>query len=80
MDAFVPGGADFTGLNTVRRLLELDTELLELDNLSSSFLENLISDIPFVEANMEDGEAVSGAQEVAGRYILKYWNVGMHLP
>jgi UDP-glucose 4-epimerase len=59
----VTGGAGFIGSNIVRRLLELGHAPVVLDDLSSGFAENLLPDVPFVEADVRDAEAVLGAAE-----------------
>jgi UDP-glucose 4-epimerase len=61
--ALVTGGAGFIGSNIVRRLLGLGHTPVVLDDLSSGFAENLVADVPFVEADVRDGAAVLGAAE-----------------
>ena len=61
MRVLVTGGAGFIGSNIVRRLLELEHAPVVLDDLSSGFAENLVSDVPFFEADVRDGDAVLSA-------------------
>ncbi len=63
MKALITGGAGFIGSNIVRRLLELGHAPVVLDDLSSGFAENLVAEVPFVEADVRDGEAVLDAAE-----------------
>jgi UDP-glucose 4-epimerase len=59
----VTGGAGFIGSNIVARLLDLGHAPVVLDDLSSGFAENLVPDVPFVEADVRDAGAVLGAAE-----------------
>ena len=59
----VTGGAGFIGSNIVQRLLDLGHAPLVLDDLSSGFAENLVPGVPFVEADVRDGDAVLDAAE-----------------
>jgi len=61
MKVLVTGGAGFIGSNIVRRLLDLAYEPVVFDDLSSGFAENLLPDVPFVEADVRDGAAVVDA-------------------
>jgi UDP-glucose 4-epimerase len=63
VNVLVTGGAGFIGSNIVQRLLALGHEPLVLDDLSSGFAENLVPDVPFVEADVRDAAAVLAAAE-----------------
>ena len=63
MKALITGGAGFIGSNIVRRLLDLGHAPVVLDDLSSGFAENLVAEVPFVEADVRDGAAVLDAAE-----------------
>ena len=63
MKMLVTGGAGFIGSNIVQRLLDLGHAPLVLDDLSSGFAENLVPGVPFVEADVRDGDAVLDAAE-----------------
>lgn len=63
MKALITGGAGFIGSNIVRRLLDLGHAPVVLDDLSSGYAENLVADVPFVEADVRDGKAVLDAVE-----------------
>ena len=63
MKALITGGAGFIGSNIVRRLLDLGHAPVVLDDLSSGYAENLVADVPFVEADVRDGKAVLDAAE-----------------
>jgi nucleoside-diphosphate-sugar epimerase len=61
MRILITGGAGFIGSNIVERLLELGHQSVVLDNLSSGYRQNLVPGVPFVEADVRDGEAVARA-------------------
>jgi UDP-glucose 4-epimerase len=63
MKILVTGGAGFIGSNIVERLLELGHQPVVLDNISSGYRQNLVPGVPFVKADVRDGEAVVGAAE-----------------
>ena len=63
MRVLVTGGAGFIGSNIVGRLLELGHDPVVLDDLSSGFAENLLPDVPFVEGDVRDADAVDRAVE-----------------
>ncbi len=63
MKVLVTGGAGFIGSNIVRQLLELGHTMIVLDDLSSGYRQNLFDNVPFIEADVRDGEAVSRAAE-----------------
>ena len=61
MRVLVTGGSGFIGSNIVRGLLAKGAAVVILDDLSSGFRENLISGVPFVEADVRDPDAVASA-------------------
>ncbi len=61
MRVLVTGGAGFIGSNIVRRLLDEGHQAVVLDDVSSGFRENLVPGVPFVEADVRDGESVAAA-------------------
>lgn len=63
MKILVTGGAGFIGSNIVERLLDLGHQPVVLDNLSSGYCQNLVSEVPFIEADVRDGEAVACAAQ-----------------
>jgi len=63
MKVLVTGGAGFIGSNIVQRLLDLGHAPVVLDDLSSGFAENLLPDVPFVEADVREADAVTDAAE-----------------
>lgn len=63
MKVLVTGGAGFIGSNIVRRLLDMGHNPVLLDNISSGYRENLISEIPFYEADVTNGEKVLQAAQ-----------------
>ena len=71
MRFLVTGGAGFIGSNIVQRLLELGHEVVVLDDLSSGYSDNLVADVPFVQADVRDGDAVLAA--------LKDCDIALHL-
>ena len=71
MNVLVTGGAGFIGSNIVKRLLDLGHEPVVLDDLSSGFAENLVPGVPFVQADVRDGDAVAAA--------LQGCDVALHL-
>ena len=68
MKILVTGGAGFIGSNIVKRLLELGHEPVVLDNLSSGYRENLLSEVAFFEGDVRDEnrliEASKGCQVI----------------
>jgi nucleoside-diphosphate-sugar epimerase len=61
MKALVTGGAGVIGSNIVNALLALGHEPIVLDDLSSGHRENLVADVPFVEGDVRDLQAVERA-------------------
>jgi UDP-glucose 4-epimerase len=56
MKILVTGGAGFIGSNIVKRLVELGHDPLVLDNLSSGYRENLLSQVAFFEEDVRNAD------------------------
>jgi nucleoside-diphosphate-sugar epimerase len=61
MQFLVTGGAGFIGSNIVKRLLELGHTPVVYDALSSGYRENLLPDVPFIQADVRDGDLLRRA-------------------
>ena len=61
MKALVTGGAGFIGSNIVQQWLTMGHEAVVLDNLSSGYARNLVSEAYFIEGDIRDEAAVERA-------------------
>ena len=84
MTWLVTGGAGYIGSHVVRAFLADGIDVVVIDDLSSGKAEFLVEGVPFVEANLLDGEAtrkalegVSGVVHLAG---YKYAGVSVEKP
>jgi UDP-glucose 4-epimerase len=62
----VTGGAGFIGSNIVKRLLEQGNQTVVLDDLSSGYKENLLSEVKFIKGDIRDRETVEKAMAGCG--------------
>jgi UDP-glucose 4-epimerase len=61
MTWLLTGGAGYIGAHIVRAFQQLDLPVVVLDDLSTGVRENVPDDVPFVEASIQDREAVREA-------------------
>lgn len=54
------GGAGYIGPHIARSFLASGRKIVVVDNLDNGFAENVPSDVPFVEANLRDGDTLEG--------------------
>jgi len=57
----ITGGAGYIGAHIARAFRAIDLPVVVLDDLSSGFRENVPPDVPFVQASVQDGDAVRAA-------------------
>jgi len=57
----VTGGAGFVGHHLVKKLLELDCEVVIIDDLSTGLIGNISNDAVFIEGDIRDDEKLSVA-------------------
>ena len=70
MRVLITGGAGFIGSNIVRRVLEFGHKPVVLDNISSSYRENLVSGVAFFEGDVRDREVVPAPLMVAVLFCI----------
>jgi UDP-glucose 4-epimerase len=61
MTWMLTGGAGYIGAHIVRAFRAVDLPVVGLDDLSAGVRGNVPSDVPFVEASLQDGDAVRAA-------------------
>lgn len=66
MTWMLTGGAGYIGAHIVRAFQAADLAVVVLDDLSSGFRENVPADVPFVQASVQDGDAVRTAVRAHG--------------
>lgn len=76
MNFLVTGGAGFIGSNIAKRLLEQGGKPVVLDNLSSGYKENLLSEVKFIKGDVRIRETVEKAMAGCGAVFHLAASVG----
>ncbi|MDO9085176.1 MAG: NAD-dependent epimerase/dehydratase family protein [Anaerolineaceae bacterium] len=76
MKILVTGGAGFIGSNIVKRLVDLVHEPVVYDNLSSGYCQNLLPQVPFIEADLRNLELLVEAAQGCGVILHLAASVG----
>lgn len=61
MTWLLTGGAGYIGAHILRAFRQIDLPVVVLDDLSAGVRENVPADVPFVQARVQDADAVKGA-------------------